>query len=106
MASTRSRFHASMNAMRASDQKQLNIRSDEAYATARDLAARMGTSTTEIVIAALREFKANRSIPSRIVTAAEAESNRLALLRSVRARGASGLSSVHDDLYDHLGLPK
>lgn len=95
-----------MNAMRASEQKQLNIRSDEAYATARDLAARMGTSTTEIVIAALREFKANRSIPSRIVTADEAQANRAALLRSVRGRGPSGLSSAHDDLYDDLGMPK
>lgn len=95
--------------MPASTRKQLNIRSDEAFATAHDLAEQLGTTTTDVVVSALREFKSKRRIPSKLVTPEEAEANLSALLESVR-RNASGnatkLSSNHDDFYDEFGLPK
>ena len=36
--------------------KQLNIRNDEAYARAKRLAERLGISTTEVVVKALRQL--------------------------------------------------
>ena len=90
--------------MVASTRRQLNIRSDEAYATAHDLAEQFGTTTTEVVVRALREFKSKRRIPSRLVSPEEAEANLSALMKSVR--GSVTLSSNHDDLYDEFGLPK
>jgi hypothetical protein len=93
--------------MVASTRRQLNIRSDEAYATAHDLAEQFGTTTTEVVVRALREFKSKRRIHSRLVSPEEAEANLSALMKSVRARGPSGsLSHNQDDLYDEFGLPK
>lgn len=89
--------------------KQLNIRSDEAYATAHELAEQIGTTTTDVVVRALRELKSSRRIPSRLVTPEEAEANLSALMESVRARAPNGsemLGSDHDDLYDEFGLPK
>jgi hypothetical protein len=93
--------------MEARTRKQLNIRSDEAYATAHDLAEQFGTTTTEVVVRALRELQSKRRVPSRFVSPEEAEANLSALMKSVRARGPSGsLSPKHDDLYDEFGLPK
>ncbi len=95
--------------MPASKQKQLNVRSDEAYQTAHDVAERLGTTTTEVVIQALREFKSSRQIPSRIVTVEQADANLAALLDSVRSRTlgrTAELSSDHAHLYDDFGLPK
>ena len=92
--------------MVASTRRQLNIRSDEAYATAHDLAEQFGTTTTEVVVRALRELQSKRRVPSRFVSPEEAEANLSALMKSVRARGSVTLSSNHDDLYDEFGLPK
>ena len=95
--------------MPASNRKQLNIRSDEAYATAHELAARLGVSTTEVVVSALREYQSKRRIPSKLVTPEEADANLSALMESVRrnaAKRTAKLSSNHDDLYDDFGLPK
>jgi len=93
----------------ASTRKQLNIRSDEAYATAHRLAELLGTTTTEVVVKALREFKSKRRIPSRLVTPEEAEANLSRLMESIgrREREEAGpLLSDHEDLYDEFGLPK
>ena len=66
-----------------------------------------GTTTTEVVVRALRELQSKRRVPSRFVSPEEAEANLSALMKSVRARGPSGsLSPNHDDLYDEFGLPK
>jgi hypothetical protein len=89
--------------------KQLNIRSDEAFAAAHDLAAELGTTITEIVVRALREFKAKRRIPSKLVTAEEAATNLSTLMESVRrnaSKRATRWSSNHDPFYDEFGLPK
>jgi hypothetical protein len=95
--------------MAASTRKQLNIRSDEAYATAHDLAEQIRTTTIEVVVRALREFQSKRRILSRLVSLEEAEANLSALMESVRGRGQSSsgsLSSDHDYLYYESGLPK
>ena len=94
--------------MPATTQRQLNIRSDEAFATAHDLADRLGTTATDIVVSALREFKSKRRIPSKLVTPEEAEANLSALMESIRKNASAntpGLSSNHDDFYDEFGLP-
>jgi hypothetical protein len=95
--------------MPASTRKQLDIRSDEAYATAHRLAELLGTTTTEVVAKAMREFEAKRRIPSRLVTLEEAATNLSQLMESIGRREhekAGPLDSNHDDLYDEYGLPK
>jgi hypothetical protein len=74
--------------MSANTRKQLNIRNDEAFATAHDLAAKLGMTTTEIVVSALREFKSKRRISDKLLPPEEAEANLSALMESVR-RNAS-----------------
>ena len=95
--------------MPASSRKQLNIRSDEAYATAHELAERLGATTTEVVISALREFKLKHRIPSRLVTPEEAEANFRAIMRGVdetRRRAPPLEPWTTDILYDEHGGPK
>jgi hypothetical protein len=95
--------------MPASTRKQLNVRSDEAYATAHKLARELGTTTTEVVVRALRQFNANRRIPSRLVAPEEAAANLSALMASIRTRApnrSATPASSHDEFYDEFGLPK
>jgi hypothetical protein len=95
--------------MPASTRKQLNVRSNEAYSTAHKLARQLGTTATEVVVRALREFNSNHPIPSRLVTPEEAAANLSALMASIRARApnrSAALASNYDDLYDEFGLPK
>jgi hypothetical protein len=95
--------------MPASTRKQLNIRSDEAYAAAHSLAEQLGITTTEAVVRALRAFRAKRRIPSTLVTPEAADANLTALMESVRRNTVdktAPLASNHDDFYDEFGLPK
>jgi hypothetical protein len=95
--------------MTASTRRQLNIRSDEAYATAHELAEKLGVPTTEVVLNALREFKSKRSNPSRLVTIEESEANLAALEESLGRRPPTDAEpplSDHGYLYDEFGLPK
>jgi hypothetical protein len=95
--------------MPANRRKQLNIRSDEAYVTAHELAAKLGASTTEVVLSALREFKSKRSIPSRLVTTEESEANLASLRQALGRRPPADVEpplSDHGYLYDEFGLPK
>jgi hypothetical protein len=95
--------------MPASTRKQLNIRSDEAYATAHELAAQFGATTTDVVISALREYKAKHRIPSRLVTPEQAEANYRAIMRGVaEARRRAPPTAPWDahELYDEHGAPK
>jgi len=95
--------------MPASTRKQLNIRSDEAYAAARDIAARLGITTTEAVVRALLAFRVGRRIASTLVTPEAAEANLTALMESVRKNKVDATvlaASNHDDFYDEFGLPK
>lgn len=83
---------------------QLNLKSDEAYRLASELAALKGESLTEAVTVALRERLARES------KAASREA-RLARIRehaaAIRAHVAPGTTWESDkDLYDEDGLPK
>jgi hypothetical protein len=95
--------------MSASSRKQLNVRSDEAHAIAHELAERLGATTTDVVVSALREYKSKHRIPSRLVTPEEAKANYRAIMRGVdeaRRRAPSKESWSADDLYDERGAPK
>lgn len=82
---------------------QLNIKSDEAYRLASELAALKGESLTEAVTASLRErLERERRAADREAQVARIE----ALTRDMPSRLASGTTSASDDeLYGPDGLP-
>ncbi|HZY12983.1 MAG TPA: type II toxin-antitoxin system VapB family antitoxin [Beijerinckiaceae bacterium] len=89
--------------------RQLNIRSDEAFETARTLAKHFGRTTTEIVIDALREYRSRRLVPSQRITKEEAEEGYRILKEAAKEFAAGkypGATSDHSDMYDEHGLPK
>ena len=95
--------------MKASNQRQFNIRSDEAYEMAHQYAEKHGQTAREVVEAALRMYIGRRTIPSTKVTPEEADENFRRIMDDVREANRlhpSGLSSNHDYLYDENGLPK
>lgn len=88
--------------------RQLNIRSDRAYETARRLAQRYETTTTKIVEDALEEYQARRIAPSRNITEEEVEASVREMERIVEALRPfvkPGATSDHSDMYDENGLP-
>ena len=91
-------------------QKQLNIRSDMAYETATQLARRLGTTTTEVVVRALEDLsrKTYRAPTyADLTTEQKADVDRiLAMAEEVRHTLAPGVTSDHSDIYDESGLPK
>ena len=93
--------------MTASKQRQLNIRSDEAYALARTLADRKGLSTQELVVRALRDYaKADQELHAGMSAEQEASYRHLVQLgRRFRSKWKYGESSDHSDMYDEDGLP-
>jgi hypothetical protein len=95
--------------MKASKQKQLNIRSTEAHQIAHNLAKRLGKTTTEVVVTALRQLDGRRTIPSTKVTPEEAEANYRMIMEMVEKTNRehpTDMTSDHDFLYDEHGLPK
>lgn len=80
---------------------QMNIKSDEAYAIASELAAREQTSLTQVVLEALRARKLALSQNERLERA-------MAIARDMRARlGPDFFETDHDALlYDENGLPR
>lgn len=95
----------------SSKQKQLNIRSDEAYETATRLARRLNLPTQEVVLRALRKLATESGYEAGELPVEVAREN-LARLREARSaawgggRPPAGLTSDHDWLYDESGLPK
>ena len=88
--------------------RQLNIRSDRAYETARRLAEHCNTSTTRVVEDALDEYASRRMLPSAKVTKDEAaaflaELDRL--IEAARPFRKPAATSDHSDMYDENGLP-
>lgn len=80
--------------------KQLNIRSDEAYAAATRLAQRLGTTTTDAVLRALRRLEQDtfKPVPREAFSAEEAETYAHFRQLALKARGetvpaAAGKSS-------------
>ncbi|GJE25857.1 type II toxin-antitoxin system VapB family antitoxin [Methylobacterium organophilum] len=100
----------------------LIVEDDEAYALARALAERRGTSIDEAVVASLRQAldAAPRPEPMPAKTAAlsvpplealtpeqRASYERfMALAREGAAQKLPGATSSHDELYDEFGLPR
>ena len=80
---------------------QLNIKSDEAYALATELAQQTGTSLTQVVLDALRARKHELSKEERFRRA-------MAICRDSAARMSPELKALDIDeyLYDEDGLPK
>ncbi|WP_342359779.1 type II toxin-antitoxin system VapB family antitoxin [Terrarubrum flagellatum] len=95
----------------SSRQKQLNIRSDEAYETARALSHRLKLPTQEVVLRALRKLATETGVETGELPP-ELTTENLARLRDARReawggkRPPVGLTSEHDWLYDENGLPK
>jgi hypothetical protein len=88
--------------------RQLNIRSDEAFRIAHDIAGRLNVSTTEVVVKALRDYGA-RVAPSVEGMTPTQRSEYNALMRLARRTARSkkaGATSEHADLYDDFGLPR
>ena len=79
---------------------QMNIKSEEAYAIAAELAARDDLSMTQVVLDALRAWKRNRDSESIYARALE-------ICRDTAPRlPDTQLSLAHGDLlYDDYGLP-
>jgi hypothetical protein len=87
--------------------KQLNIRSDEAYALAHRLARTQRRSVTAVVEDALRQEAMNMDRrESSLIPKAQAEFQRIMeLARQVRAMIPPDTSLDHSDMYDENGLP-
>ncbi|MFG1378533.1 type II toxin-antitoxin system VapB family antitoxin [Xanthobacter autotrophicus] len=89
--------------------RQLNIRSDEAFETARRLAERHGWTTTEVVVRALRrmdEAEGQALRPADLSLRQKSLHDRLAELGR-KARAASPqATSEHGDLYGDDGAPR
>lgn len=88
--------------------RQLNVRSDEAYRIAHDIADRLNVSTTEVVIKALRDYGA-RVAPSIEGMTPTQRSEYKALMRLARRTAKAkkpGATSDHRNMYDDFGLPQ
>jgi hypothetical protein len=80
---------------------QFNIKNDEAYALARDISQRTGSTMTQAVLDSLRARQ-------RELTKAERLERAMEIARDMRARlGPDFFAIEHGDLlYDEFGLPK
>lgn len=86
--------------------RQLNIRSDEAYEIASDLARRSGRSRAEVVLAALYAYADKKDVV-KLTPEQRAFADELrALARRSAALAPPGATSDHSDMYDEFGLPK
>lgn len=88
--------------------RQLNIRNDEAYETATSLARRLNTTTTDVVLRALRKLAGDAAATTGPLT--EKQQRDYEALRAIVAEVARhkvpGATSDHSDMYDEFGLPK
>ena len=85
--------------------KQLNIRSDEAYEIAHDLARRLNKTVTEVLETALRAYRRDQAADA----LTPEEEAFLADIQDLSSRAAAaarpGATSDHRDFYDDKGLP-
>lgn len=91
----------------ASAKKQLNVRSDEAYALATTLAKRSNLPRQEVVLRALRAYaEADRELrEGRTAEQQAAFDGLVALGRRFRSKWKYGELSDNPDMYDEDGLP-
>jgi len=88
--------------------RRLNVRSDEAYRIANDIADRLNVSTTEVVVKALRDYGAHAAPSIEGMTPTQrSEYNALMGLarRTAKAKKPDATSDA-GDLYDDFGLPR
>lgn len=89
--------------------RQLNIRSDEAFATARRLAEQHKLTTTEVVVRALRRLEARQDEILRYQDLSPQQKSlhdRLAELGRKAREATPDASSDHADLYGEDGAPR
>lgn len=91
--------------------KQLNVRSDEAYETARRIARRLNLTTSEVVVTALRRLdERTAAAEPDLSTLTPEQRARYDALMTLARKGARlkppGVTSDHRDMYDEYGLPK
>lgn len=90
-------------------QRQLNIRSDEAAERASALAKRLGRTTTEVVVEALRSYdKAVQPVDELGMTPEQRRryESILDIAREARKRIKPGATFDDSWMYDENGLPK
>ncbi len=86
--------------------KQLNIRSDEASGLAHEIAERLGTTVTDAVLEALREFGSKLPKADGMTPTQRADYEALLALANEAAKHKRpGATSDHSDFYDEHGLP-
>lgn len=89
--------------------RQLNVRSDEAYDIARNVADLTGKPVAEVVLDALREHGAKFRDQSDLTATQKANIDAIrAAARRAQAKLKPGVSveDIMDDMYDEQGLPR
>lgn len=90
------------------DERELKVPSGEARDIAEALSHRLGKSTTDVVVQALRRLDHETSprALSALTFAQRTEHERfMALVHSLQPDVVSGSTSDHRDMYDDTGLP-
>ncbi len=90
-------------------QRQLNIRSDEAVERASAIARRLGKTTTEVVVEALRSYDASAQPVDELGMTPEKRrryESILEIARETRQRIKPGTTLDDSWMYDESGLPK
>jgi hypothetical protein len=86
--------------------RQLNIRSDEAYEIANEIAQRTGRTRADVVLAALLSYREAKTGKKLTKTQRAFVDELLALAHRSAAVARPGTTSDHSHLYDERGLPK
>lgn len=88
--------------------RQLNVRNDEAYETATSLARRLHTTTTDVVLRALRKFASDEAAAHGPLTDQQRRDYEALreIVREVERHKLPGATSDHSDMYDEFGLPR
>lgn len=86
--------------------KQLNVRNDEAYQLAHNIADHLGKPVAEAVLTALRDYGSRLPKVDDLTPTQRAEYEALrALAREASKHKVPGATSDHSDMYDEFGLP-
>ncbi|MBN9021895.1 MAG: type II toxin-antitoxin system VapB family antitoxin [Rhizobiales bacterium] len=87
-------------------QKQLNIRSDEAYDLVSRIAERTGRPRADVVLAALLSYADARQVKTLTAEERAFVDELMTLARRSAAAAPAGMTSDHSHLYDERGLPR
>ena len=86
--------------------RQLNIRSDEAYKIANEIAKRTGRTRADVVLAALLSYREGKTGKKLTKAQRAFVDELLALAHRSAALAKPGATSDHSHLYDEHGLPR